>query len=138
MAPVARLDGSPGPVKPIVVMALGSLGSWLAVTAGGGSAFNPELALGMAGPLASAGATWLVVQRAHAAAPERVMNVMVAGFLIKLLFFGAYVGLVGALALRPGPFVISFAAYFIVLMFIEALYLRQLFAGPPALGAAKS
>jgi hypothetical protein len=54
----------------------------------------------------------------------------VAGFAIKLVFFGAYltVGL-RVLSLRPVPFVVSFTGYFIVLYLIEALYLKRLFWG---------
>ena len=82
----------------------------------------------MAGPLASAVVTWMVVERTHARAPERVTSVLVAGFAIKMLFFGAYIGLLAALGLRLRPFVVSFAVYFIALHAIEAGYLRRLFA----------
>ena len=50
----------------------------LASVAGAGR-WNPELALGMAGPLASAVATWIAVERAQARAPEKVTGVLVAG-----------------------------------------------------------
>ena len=108
----------------------GSLLSWLAVTGLGGWRFNPELALGMAGPLASAVGTWIAVARTHAVAPERVTGVLIAGFAAKLLFFAGYVALVAVFGLRPGPFVISFTTYFVALLVVEAAYLRQLFAGP--------
>ena len=115
--------------RPLAVMIGSSVASWAAITAAGGSSLNPELALGMAGPLASASVTWRVVERTHAAAPERLTNVLIAGFLAKLLFFGVYVGLLGALWLRPRPFVVSFAVYFIALHLLEAGYLRRLLAG---------
>jgi hypothetical protein len=83
----------------------------------------------MAGPLASAVVTWLVVERTHAAAPERVTNVLIAGFAAKLLFFGVYVGLLAALEFRLRVFVVCFAVYFIALHAIEAEYLRRLMAG---------
>lgn len=107
-----------------------SVASWAAISAAGGASLNPELAFGMAGPLASASVTWRVVERTHAAAPERLTSVMIAGFLAKLLFFGLYVGLLGALWLRPRPFVVSFAVYFIALHVIEAGYLHRLLSAP--------
>ena len=105
-----------------------SVASWAAASAAGAWSLNPELALGMAGPLASAAISWEVVERTHARAPERVTSVLVAGFAIKMLFFAAYIVLLAALGLRLRPFVVSFAVYFIALHAIEAGYLRRLFA----------
>jgi hypothetical protein len=42
------------------------------------------------------------------------------------------VGLLGALWLRPRPFVVAFAAYFLFLHAIEAGYLRKLLAPAPS------
>ena len=106
-----------------------SVASWVAVTAAGGSRWNPELALGMAGPLVSAVLTWLFVERVHAAAPERVTNVLIGGFAAKMLFFGVYVGLLAALGFNLRVFVVSFVVYFIALHAIEAEFLRRLMAG---------
>ena len=114
--------------RPLTVMIGSSVASWAAISAAGGGAFNPELALGMAAPLASAGVTWHLVERTHARAPERVTGVLIAGMAIKMLFFGAYVVLLAALGLRLRPLVVSFAVYFIALHAIEAGYLRRLFA----------
>jgi hypothetical protein len=114
--------------RPLTVMAGSSVGSWAAISAAGGASLNPEIALGMAGPLASAALTWLFVARAHARAPERVTAVLVAGLAIKMLFFAVYIVLLGALGLRLKPFVVSFALYFIALHAIEAGFLRRLFA----------
>jgi hypothetical protein len=71
----------------------------------------------------------MVVERTHARAPERVTGVLVAGFAIKMVFFGAYIALLAAFGMRLRPFVVSFALYFIALHAIEAGYLRRLFAG---------
>jgi hypothetical protein len=106
------------------------LASWAAATLGGASRWNPELALGMAGPLASATVSWVLVERTHASAPARVTNVLIAGFLAKMLFFGALVGAVALLGLRPRPFVVSFAVYFIALHVMEAAFLHRLFSAP--------
>ena len=116
-------------LRPVPVMIGASVASWAAVSAAGGSRWNPELALGMAGPLVSAVVTWLLVERAHAAAPERVTNVLMVGFAAKMLFFGLYVGLLAMAGFRLQVFVVSFAVYFIALHAIEAEFLRRLMAG---------
>lgn len=110
-----------------------SVASWAAITAAGGAALNPELALGMAAPLVGATVSWRVVERTHRSAPERTTAVLMAGFAAKMIFFGVYVGLLGALWLRPRPFVVAFAAYFLLLHAIEAGYLRKLMAPPSPL-----
>jgi len=115
-----------------------SVASWAAITAAGGWGVNPELAFGMAAPLAGATVSWRFVERAHAQAPERVTSVLVAGFAAKMLFFGLYVGVLGALWLRPMPLVVAFGASFLVLHMIEAGYLRQLLARTPAVKPATS
>jgi hypothetical protein len=112
--------------RPLAVMIGSSVASWAAVSALAGSAFNPELAFGMAAPLAGAAVSWRVVERTHAVAPERVTSVLVAGFAAKMIFFGLYIGLLGALWLRPKPLVVAFGASFLVLHLIEAVYLRKL------------
>jgi hypothetical protein len=118
--------------RPLAVMIGSSVASWAAISAVAGFAYNPELACGMAAPLAGAAVSWRVVERTHAVAPERVTSVLIAGFAAKMIFFGLYVGLLGALWLRPRPFVVAFAAYFLLLHLIEAGYLRKLMASAPA------
>jgi len=119
--------------RPLLVMIGSSVASWPVASAAGGWSLNPELVLGMLGPLASAAVTWLVVERTHAKAPERVTGVLVAGFALKMVFFGVYIALLAALGLRLRLFVVSFAVYFIALHAIEAVYLRRLFAGAHSL-----
>jgi len=103
-----------------------SVASWAAVTAAAGWGVNPELAFGMAAPLAGAAVSWRAIERTHAIAPERLTSVLVTGFAAKMIFFGMYVGLLGALWLRPRPLVVAFGASFLVLHLIEAGYLRTL------------
>jgi len=90
-----------------------SVASWAAITAAGGAGFNPELAFGMAAPLAGATVSW---------------RVLVAGLFAKMLFFGLYVGLLGAFWLRPRPLVVAFGGYFLALHMMEAGYLKKLLA----------
>ena len=109
-------------------MAGTSVGSWLVLTLTRSEA-NPEALLGMMGPLLAACASWVAVERMHAAAPERVMSVMLTAFMVKMMFFGVYVaGMLKGAGLRPVPFVVSFAASFIALHAMEAGFLRRLFA----------
>jgi hypothetical protein len=54
---------------------------------------------------------------------------MMAGFVAKMVFFGAYVAVVITLLSQPAvPFAVSFTSAFIALHLIEALALRRLFA----------
>jgi len=121
----------PGRFEPsrwaLVWMAGLGAGSWLVTTAVRPEA-NPEALLGMAGPLVAACASWVAVERMHAAAPERVMSVMLTAFMVKMMFFGVYVaGMLRGLELRRTPFVVSFTIYFIALYAMEALFLKRLF-----------
>ena len=112
---------------PLLWMAGTCAGAWL-VVAVVAPELNPEVLLGILGPLVSAMATWVVVARATAV-PERVTGVMVTGLAVKMVFFGVYVaGMLKGAGLRPVPFVVSFAASFIVLHAMEAGFLRGLFA----------
>jgi hypothetical protein len=120
--------GRPGFLwPPLGWMAAVSLGGWLVSTAVAGAGINPEALFGMLGPLAAASGTWVAVVRAHAAGPERVTTVLVRGLAMKMVFFGAYVVvLLRGLALRPGPFVVSFTGFFLALLVMEAAFVRRL------------
>jgi hypothetical protein len=52
---------------------------------------------------------------------------MIAALAVKMVFFGGYfVVMLRGFDLRPVPFVVSFAAYFIALHAMEAMFLRRL------------
>jgi len=115
-------------VTPLAWMIGACAGTWLVLTFSARD-LNPESLFGMLGPLASACATWVVVARTAAAAPERVTGVMVTGLVVKMVFFGIYVaGMLKGAGLRPVPFVVSFAGFFIALHAMEAVFLRRVFA----------
>jgi hypothetical protein len=117
-------------MKPLWWMGGVGLLSWLGLAALAGDAVNPELFYGMAGPLAATGGTWIVMARTYESSPERLTGIMVVGLAVKAVFFAVYVALVlRVLHARPGPFVLSFTAYFVTLYGMEALFLRRLFAG---------
>ena len=108
-------------------MAGASLAVWLLVTAVSQATVNPEALLGMLGPLAASLVTWFLVERVHATAPERVMNVLMQAFMAKVLFFGLYiVVMLRVVGVRAMPFAISFTGYFIGLYVMQALFLRRL------------
>jgi hypothetical protein len=116
----------PGPVW---WMAGASLLAWAAVTAVLGLESALEGLAGAAAPLAAAVGSWVVTERTHRTRPERLMSVMVSAFAAKMAFFGAYVILMlGALSLRPVPFMVSFTGSYVTLHAMEAFYLRRLSA----------
>ncbi len=87
--------------------------------------------VGMAGPLAVAVSTWMLVARQHQRAPDQISALMIKLFAAKLVLFGAYVA-VAVMRLSPEnvvPFVVSFTCHYILLHLMEAFYLRRLFAG---------
>lgn len=102
----------------------------VAATGVGGAAVHPEIVLGMAGPLAATGATWVLAERTFRAAPGQLTGVMLAALLAKMVFFAGYVAIMlRVVGLRPTPFVVSFTCYFIGLYAMEALFLSRLFGG---------
>lgn len=108
-------------------MAGAAIGSWLAVSAIGGSRVNPESLFGMAGPLAATSASWLAIVRANRVKPERGLAVMIVWFALKFVFFCAYLAvMLRLLSLRPVPFVVAFVTYFIALYAMQALFLKRL------------
>jgi len=114
-------------MKPVWWMAALSAVSALAASAATGA--GVEVWLGMIAPLAVVIASWITIARAYDRQPERVTSIMMMAFLGKVLFFGAYVGVVvGLLHVRPVPFAASFAVYFIALYAAEGVCLQRLFA----------
>ena len=117
-------------MTPVLWMAGVGLATWLAVTAATGPAAHPEALFGLLGPLASAGATAVLTERTYRTAPERVMRVMLGALAVKIVFFGAYVVvMLEGLALRPVPFAVSFAGFFVLVYGMEALFLQRLLRG---------
>ena len=86
--------------------------------------------LGLLGPLVVAGVSWVLMERTYRYHPEKLTSLMIAGFVGKMAFFGAYVVvMLRVFSVRAVPFTASFTGSFIVLHITEALYLRRLFAG---------
>jgi hypothetical protein len=102
---------------------------WLAATLGFGSETRTATLFGVAGPLAVAAVSWRLAEQAYRRDPVSLTGVMMAGFVAKMVFFGAYVVVVITMLSQPAvPFAVSFTGAFIALHLIEALALRRLFA----------
>ena len=116
-------------MKPIIVMATASVGSWAAIAALVDRRTGTEMFFGMLGPLAAVSATWVLAEWIYRQRPQDMTSLMLAAFLLKAIFFAGYVAIMLRVAkFRPGPFVGSFTGYFIGLYLIEALYLKRLFS----------
>jgi len=117
-------------VTPVGTMVGVGLALWACIGFVGGAAVSPEAGYALAAPLAAAVGSWLITERVHAVDPARVTPAMVASFGVKALLFGAYVVVaVRGLGLRPLPFALSFAGFFVALYATEASFLWRLFAG---------
>lgn len=116
-------------MKPVWWMAGLSVLSGAVATAALGARADTEVWLGMIAPLVVVSGTWVLTARTFRQNPERVTSLMMAAFVGKLVLFGAYFALViGVFRVRPVPFAVSFASYFIALHMTEAICLQRLFA----------
>ena len=87
------------------------------------------VAWGVAGPLVVSMVSWRMAERVYRRQPSALTGVMVAGFVGKMVFFGAYVAVaLMVFHLAPVPFAVSFTGAFIALYLVEALALKRLFA----------
>ncbi len=114
-------------MKPVWWMAGLSVLSAVAASAALGDA--SEVWLGMIAPLLAVSGSWVAAARIYGKHPERLTSVMMTAFAGKLVLFGVYFWLaLDVLRVRPLPFALSFAVYFIALYAAEAVCLQRLFA----------
>lgn len=120
--------------NPVARMAASAIACSVLLGVASGPASVVAVVLGMAGPLIAAVGSWIIVERVHLRAPNQVSGTMIRLFGAKMLLFGAYAG-ASVLLLPAGrgrtAFVVSFAAHYILLHMMEALYLRRLFSARP-------
>ena len=110
----------------VVWMVAGALGSAGLVAAAIAPENRAAVLVGMAGPLVSACATWLMIAQTLRRQPAALTQQLMRAFIVKVVFFLSYVVVaVRGFSLPANPFVISFAAYFIVLHQVEAILLRR-------------
>ena len=118
-------------MRPALAMAVACLASWAIVAAIPGGPDARDVGLGMAGPLAAAIGTWVLIARTVRVDAGRLTNRLLAGMLVKVVFFGAYVALaLRGLSAHLVPFAVSFAGYFIALHVVEAILLRRALSRP--------
>jgi hypothetical protein len=116
-------------MKPVAWMVGAGLVSWLAATLGFGADTAVATFYGMIAPLIVAIVTWRMAEQTYRRNPAALTGLMMAGFVGKMVFFGAYVAVVIKGLSQPAvPFAVSFTGAFIALHLIEALALRRLFA----------
>ena len=121
---------------PAVWIVAGAAGSWAVAALIYAPAASRAVVFGMAAPVVSAAATWILISLAQRRNPAGVSGVMMAAFMAKMVFFGVYVVvMLRGLDLPAVPFIVSFTAYFVSLYAIEAVMLRRLFGA--ALSAAR-
>ena len=114
-------------MKLVAWMLAGSILSAIVLTILPGISAGREIWLGMLGPLISAIASWIVMERQHRRRPQGMTRLLIKAFAAKMIFFAVYVALFLIIELvRPIPFVISFAGYYIALHILEAIGLRHL------------
>lgn len=111
----------------VIWMLSGSVMSALILTILLGPNIRLEIWLGMLGPLASAVASWIMMERQHAKGPRGMTRLLIKAFAAKMVFFAAYIAIILGLRLvQPIPFVVSFTCYYLSLHIIEAIGLRRL------------
>lgn len=116
-------------LTPVAWMIAGAIGS---ATLAGLVApdMRAAIVLGMVGPLAATVISWVAVEHAFRQDPLTVTGVMLRAWLIKALFFTAYLlAVIKGLHVSGQPFAVSLASYFLVLHTVEAMLLKRLFSG---------
>jgi hypothetical protein len=110
----------------MVGMAVVSIVIWLAVFFAS-PPHAPAVFFGMLGPYAAVAATWVLIERVTRTNPGGLTGLLMAGFVVKMLFFALYVVAVVRLAkVDWSVFTVTFAAAFIGMYAVEALLLRRL------------
>ena len=121
-------------MMPAVVLTAGSLAAaGLVVVVGARMGFDGlarPVFSGLIGPLVAVVATWVAAVRGYRRNPAGLTGLMVKAFLVKALFFVAYVVVVIKVAGFPAQaFGISFVTCFIALYAVEAALFARLFRG---------
>jgi hypothetical protein len=119
-------------MMPAVVLTAGSLAAAAAVVLIGSRMGIEGLARpvfgGLIGPLVAVVATWIAVVRSYRRNPTGLTGLMVKAFLVKAVFFVAYVVVMIKVAGFPAQaFGISFVTCFIALYAVEAALFARLF-----------
>lgn len=115
------------PVKFLIYITVFCIGTW-GLIVGGLEQFAIEIFLGMIAPLIVGIISIFVLSAIHKKSPERVTNVLIKSFGIKMIFYGMYfIYIFTFYTFNPMPFILSFVGYFVTLHICEALFLRSIF-----------
>ena len=85
-----------------------------------------EIWFGMLVPMLASVISWTALERQKRLNPQKILKCIIQSFVVKSFFFGAYiVVLVKTGQVRPGPFVVCFAFFYLALHIVEAFELRR-------------
>jgi hypothetical protein len=88
-----------------------------------------DVLLGVLGPVAVAGVSWVLMVRAWTRNPASLLPLLLRAFAVKALVFIGYVGLLaGVFEVRLAPFAASFTVAFVATYAAEAYGLSRLMA----------
>ncbi len=119
-------------MRQVAWMAGPSVAAWLVSLAIVGKATGMAIFFGMLGPLVMACGSWVMSERTYRRDPRALTGLLLTAFAFKMVFFGGYVAVMLRLVhVAAVPFAVSFSSYFIALHFVEALFLKSLFASDP-------
>lgn len=111
----------------LIYLSVFCIGTW-GLIVGVLDQFAKEIFLGMMAPLIVGIISILVLSAMHKKSPERVTNVLIKSFGIKMIFYGMYfIYIFTFYTFNPMPFILSFVGYFVTLHICEALFLRSIF-----------
>ena len=96
------------------------------VSGAAGLGAEREIWFGMLAPTLASVVAWTAIERLRRLNPQKILKCLMLSFLIKFLFFGAYIiVVVKTTQVRPGFFVCCFAFFYLALHMTEALELRK-------------
>jgi len=96
------------------------------VSRAAGLGAEKEIWFGMFGPMSASVVTWMAIERQKNLNPQKMLRCLIQAFVLKFLFFGAYiVAIVKTNQIRPGLFVSCFAFFYLALHIAEACRLRM-------------
>lgn len=108
-------------------MLAGSILAAIVLTLLVGAHTRLEIWFGMLGPLIAAAASWIAMVREYARSHRGMTRLLIRAFAAKMIFFAVYIiVLLRTRYVRPIPFVICFAGFYLALHFVEAMGLRRM------------
>jgi hypothetical protein len=108
-------------------MSAGSILTAIMISLVTGMQTRVEIWLGMAGPLIATIASWIAMVRQYARNNRGMTNLLIRAFAAKVVFFAIYIiVLLRSGYVRPIPFVICFAGFYLALHIAEAIGLSRM------------